>query len=112
MNFSGVLNFLNDLLDDDKVEFLLDNEMDDENLLFAENNLGKIVFNKSMKEIELKLEKQSSEITISNLKLNSEAEKELLSSIFKKVSEMIEKLIKEREEDLLESLTEFKNSFK
>lgn len=112
MNFSGVLNFLNDFLDDDKVEFLLDNEMDDENLLFAENSLGKIIFNKSMKKIELKLEKQSSEITISNLILNSEAEKKLLSSIFKKVSEMIEKLIKEREEDLLESLTEFKNSFK
>lgn len=109
MNFSKILNFLNDVLDDWRIEFLLE---EDERSLIIENKLGKILFNTEDKEIELDLEKQASKVFINTYRLNSDAERKTLSLLFDKVLEIVEKLKKEKEEYLLENLMEFKKGFK
>lgn len=109
MNFSKILNFLNDVLDDDKIEFFLE---EDERSLIIENKLGKILFNTEDKEIELDLEKQASKVIINAYRLNSDAERKTLSLLFDNVLEIVEKLKKEKEEYLLENLMEFKKGFK
>lgn len=108
MNFSKILNFLNDVLDDDKIEFFLE---EDERSLIIENKLGKILFNTEDKEIELDLEKQASKVIINAYRLNSDAERKTLSLLFDNVLKIVEKLKKEKEEYLLENLMEFKKNF-